>query len=124
MGLFKSKTERNADQVVRQTREFGGRLADRTTNAIDDGSDRLKGLIGDLEAALKSKDLDPASVRETFRGKLDKVRSAVGDHSVTLSKDFNDALGTADEFARQKPWQVIGAVAGIALVIGFLAGRS
>lgn len=123
MGLFKSKSARATDDAINQARQFGGRLAERTNTAIDDGGDHLKHLIGELEAALKSKDLDPASVRDSFRGKLDKVRSAVNDHSATLSKDFGEALGNADEFAHQKPWQVIGAVAGIALIIGFLAGR-
>ncbi len=124
MGLFKSKSERATDQAVRQTRQFGGKLADRTNAAIDDGSDRLKSLIDDLESALKSKDLDVGAVRENVRGKLDRVRSAVNDHGATLSRDLGEAFGTADEFAHQKPWQVIGAVAGVALVIGFLAGRS
>ena len=84
----------------------------------------MKSLIDELEATLKSNDLDAASLSSNLRGKLDKVRSSVSDRSVTLSKDFNEALGTADEFAHQKPWQVIGAVAGVALIIGFLAGRS
>lgn len=124
MGLFKSKSERATDQAVRQTRQFGGKLAERTSSVIDDGSDRLKNLIDDLEASLKSRDLDVGAVRENVRGKLDRVRSAVNDHSANLSRDLGEALGTADEFAHQKPWQVIGAVAGVALVIGFLAGRS
>jgi len=124
MGLFKSKNERLVDDTVRQTRKFGSTLADRTSAVIDDGSSRLKSLIDELEATLKSNDLDAASLSSNLRGKLDKVRSSVSDRSVTLSKDFNEALGTADEFAHQKPWQVIGAVAGVALIIGFLAGRS
>lgn len=124
MGLFKSKSERATDQAAHQTRQFGGKLADRTSAAIDDGSNRLKNLIDDLEASLKSKDIDVGAVRENARSKLDRVRSAVNDHSATLSHDLGEAFGTADEFAHQKPWQVIGAVAGLALVIGFLAGRS
>jgi len=123
MGLFKSKNERLVDDTVRQTRKFGSTLADRTSAVMDDGGSRLKHLIDELEATLKSNDLDAASISSNLRGKLDKVRSSVSDRSVTLSKDFNEALGTADEFAHQKPWQVIGAVAGVALIIGFLAGR-
>lgn len=124
MGLFKSKNERAADEVIRQTRKFGGQLADKTSSAIDDGSSRLKSLIDDLESTLRSSDLDASSLRDSLRGKLDKVRSSVSDRSAILSQDLNEAIGTADEYAHEKPWQVIGAVAGIALVIGFLAGRS
>jgi ElaB/YqjD/DUF883 family membrane-anchored ribosome-binding protein len=124
MGLFKSKGERMADDAIAQTRKFGGVVADRTSSVIDDGSSRLKSLIDELESTLKSSDLDASSLRASLRGKLDKVRSGVSDRSAMLSQDFGEALGTADDYAHEKPWQIIGAVAGIALVIGFLAGRS
>ncbi|MGI4855673.1 MAG: DUF883 family protein [Janthinobacterium lividum] len=124
MGLFTSKSERTVDNAVKQTRKVGGSLSDRASSVIDDGSDRLKSLIDDLESALKSSDLNASSLRDSVRGKLDKVRSSVTDRSAAVTQNFNDTLGTADDFAHEKPWQVIGAVAGIALVIGFLAGRS
>lgn len=124
MGLFSSKNERTVDNAVQQTRKMGARLSDRAGSAIDDGSDRLKSLIDDLESALKSSDLNASSLRDSVRGKLEKVRSSVTDRGAAVTQNFNDTLGTADDFAHEKPWQVIGAVAGIALVIGFLAGRS
>ncbi|WP_267847811.1 DUF883 family protein [Robbsia betulipollinis] len=113
-----------ADDAVQQTRKIGGRLSDRASSVIDDGSDRLKSLIDDLESALKSSDLNASSLRDSVRSKLDTVRSSVTERGAAMSQNFNDTLGTADDFAHEKPWQVIGAVAGIALVIGFLAGRS
>src|SRR5882757_6430244 len=120
MGLFKSKRERLADDTIRQTRQLGSSLANAAAVVVDDGTSRLKHLIDELESALKSNDLDAASLRENLRGKLSQVRSSVNDRSAALSDDFNAALGTADHYAHEKPWQVIGAVAGVALVIGFL----
>jgi ElaB/YqjD/DUF883 family membrane-anchored ribosome-binding protein len=44
--------------------------------------------------------------------------------SSAVTAKLNDAAGYADEFVHDKPWHTLGAVAGLALLVGFLAGRA
>lgn len=125
MGLFKCKGERVVDSGLRRARKSGQRIAGRASDLVDDGSERLRDLIDELESTLgDSRMTDTDTLRKTIRSKLDSLRSSASTRGAAWSRDLNDVLGQADHLAREKPWQIVGGVAMAALLIGFLAGRS
>jgi ElaB/YqjD/DUF883 family membrane-anchored ribosome-binding protein len=40
-----------------------------------------------------------------------------------VTRRAREALDDADEYVRENPWQSIGVAAGIAFLVGLLAGR-
>lgn len=125
MGLFRCKSERTLDSGLKRARKSGQRVAGQASELVDDGSERLRGLIDDLESALGDSNVaDSDTLRKTLRSKVESLRSSASSRGAALSRDLNDALGQADHLAREKPWQIVGGVAVAALLIGFLAGRS
>jgi ElaB/YqjD/DUF883 family membrane-anchored ribosome-binding protein len=60
-----------------------------------------------------------ARAEETVRVVRDRLATAQED----LTRRAREALGDADEYVRENPWQAIGVTAGIAFLVGLLAGR-
>ena len=84
--------------LVRDTEKL---LAD-TANLAGDQADELRAQIHDrLAQARENLQLTQDSVRE--RG--------------------HAALGCAEQYVQEKPWQAIGIAAGVGLLIGLLANR-
>ncbi|SDV49654.1 DUF883 family protein [Chitinasiproducens palmae] len=124
MKLFKSRTERTLDDGVSKARDFTDDASSKAGKLVDDGRDQLHRVLDEIESALSSaKDVDVDGLKSNVLSKLTSARGALTEKSASVGRTLNDALGQADEVARQKPWHVVGAVAGLALVIGFLAGR-
>lgn len=84
--------------LVRDTEKL---LAD-SANLAGDQADELRGQIN--QSLLRARD-SLQQTQETVR-----VRGEA-------------ALGTAEEYVRENPWQAIGIAAGVGLVVGLLAGR-
>jgi ElaB/YqjD/DUF883 family membrane-anchored ribosome-binding protein len=80
--------------------------------------------LDDLDDTLKrGGDLDIDKLRSQLQAKLNAARSTVDDTKSAVTRQFNEAMGNADEFVHGNPWQIIALVAGAALLIGLLAGR-
>ena len=60
-----------------------------------------------------------ARAEETVRAVRDRLASAQNE----LTRRAREALDDADEYVRENPWQSIGVAAGIAFLVGLLAGR-
>jgi ElaB/YqjD/DUF883 family membrane-anchored ribosome-binding protein len=56
---------------------------------------------------------------ETVRAVRDRLASAQDE----VTRRAREALDDADEYVRENPWQSIGVAAGIAFLVGLLAGR-
>ena len=84
--------------LVRDTEKL---LAD-TANLAGDQADELRGQIN--QSLLRARD-SLQQTQETVR-----VRGEA-------------ALGNAEEYVRENPWQAVGIAAGVGLFVGLLAGR-
>lgn len=128
MGLF-GKTNRSLanglDEARQHARHVADDIGDAAGDAAGNASARLRSLIDELESTLSdSASVDVNKLRSQLQEKLDATRSSLGDTGSRLAHDVGRAFDNADDFVHAKPWQTIAAVAGIALVAGFLAARS
>ncbi len=101
-----SQTAKNAQEIlmtdfqalVRDTEKL---LAD-TANLAGDQADELRGQIHDsLLRARETLQLTQETVRERSQA----------------------ALGNAEQYVQENPWQAVGIAAGVGLLIGLLANR-
>jgi ElaB/YqjD/DUF883 family membrane-anchored ribosome-binding protein len=114
MGLF---TRSTLDSNINGAAKVGHRAVQGASDAVDTASTQLRGLLDDLDSSIRdAKDIDVDKLK-TARAQFDGSSSAIAGR-------LNDAAGYADEFVHDKPWHTLGAVAGLALLVGFLAGRS
>ena len=60
-----------------------------------------------------------ARAEETVRAVKDRLSAAQNE----VTRRAREALDDADEYVRENPWQSIGVAAGIAFLVGLLAGR-
>jgi ElaB/YqjD/DUF883 family membrane-anchored ribosome-binding protein len=95
------------------------------SDAVDSASAQLRSLLDELDSSIRdAKDIDVGQLRKDLQGKLRAARAQFDGSSSVIADKFTDAAGYADEFVHDKPWHTLGAVAGVALLVGFLAGRS
>jgi ElaB/YqjD/DUF883 family membrane-anchored ribosome-binding protein len=122
MGLF---TRSTLDSKINGAANVGQRAVRGASDAVDTASDQLRSLLDDLESSIQSgKDYDAEKLRKELQSKLKSARSQMNGASSMISDRLNDAAGYADDFVHDKPWHTLGAVAGLALLVGFLAGRT
>jgi ElaB/YqjD/DUF883 family membrane-anchored ribosome-binding protein len=60
-----------------------------------------------------------ARAEETVRAVRDRLAAAQDE----VTRRAREALDDADEYVRENPWQALGVAAGVAFLIGLLAGR-
>ncbi|GAB5099600.1 DUF883 domain-containing protein [Caballeronia sp. LP006] len=122
MGLF---TRSTLDSKINGAANVGQRAVRGASDAVDSASSQLRSLLDDLESSIQSgKDIDGDKLRRDLQSKLKTARSQIDGASTALTGKLGDAAGYADEFVHDKPWHTLGAVAGLALLVGFLAGRA
>jgi ElaB/YqjD/DUF883 family membrane-anchored ribosome-binding protein len=122
MGLF---TRSTLDSKINGAADVGQRAVRGASDVVDSASDQLRSFLDELEDSLHSaKDIDSDKLRKQLQSKLKYARSQMDGAGSAITDRFGDAAGYADEFVHDKPWHTLGAVAGLALLIGFLAGRA
>lgn len=122
MGLF---TRSTLDSRINGAADLGQRAVAGASDAVDSASGQLRSLLDELDSSLRdAKDLDADKLRKELQSKLKTVRSQMDGASSAVTARLGDAAGYADEFVHDKPWHTLGAVAGLALLVGFLAGRA
>jgi ElaB/YqjD/DUF883 family membrane-anchored ribosome-binding protein len=122
MGLF---TRSTLDSNINGAAKVGQRAVQGASDAVDTASTQLRGLLDDLDSSIRdAKDIDVDKLRKDLQAKLKTARAQFDGSSSAIAGRLNDAAGYADEFVHDKPWHTLGAVAGLALLVGFLAGRS
>lgn len=85
-------------------------------NLIKDGESLLRSTTNVSGGAL-------AQAREQFRGKLEEARTRIGEASRFAAERGRQAAAATDDYVRSNPWPVIGAAAGIGVLIGILLSR-
>jgi ElaB/YqjD/DUF883 family membrane-anchored ribosome-binding protein len=122
MGLF---TRSTLDSRINGAANLGERAVRGASDAVDSATSQLRSLLDDLEDSLQdAKDLDTDKLRKELQSKLKAARSQMNGASSLIADRLGDAAGYADDFVHDKPWHTLGAVAGLALLVGFLAGRA
>jgi ElaB/YqjD/DUF883 family membrane-anchored ribosome-binding protein len=122
MGLF---TRSTLDSNINGAAKIGQRAVRGASDAVDTASAQLRSLLDELDNSLSNaKDIDVSQLRKDLQGKLKAARAQFDGSPSVIADKFTDAAGYADEFVHDKPWHTLGAVAGLALLVGFLAGRS
>ncbi|MDB5781268.1 DUF883 domain-containing protein [Caballeronia mineralivorans] len=122
MGLF---TRSTLDSNINGAAKIGHRAVEGASDAVDAASTQLRSLLDDLDSSIRdAKDIDVDKLRKDLQTKLKTARAQFDGSSSAIAGRLNDAAGYADEFVHDRPWHTLGAVAGLALLVGFLAGRS
>lgn len=122
MGLF---TRSTLDSKIDGAADLGQRAVRGASDAVDSASSQLRSLLDDLESSLHgAKDFDADKLRRELQSKLKSARSQMNGAGGAFAGKLGDAAGYADDFVHDKPWHTLGAVAGLALLVGYLAGRA
>jgi ElaB/YqjD/DUF883 family membrane-anchored ribosome-binding protein len=64
------------------------------------------------------------AARERIQDRIHTAKIRVAEAEEAVMVRTREAARMTDEFVHDKPWHTLGAVAGLALLVGFLAGRS
>ncbi|MGI4816065.1 MAG: DUF883 family protein [Janthinobacterium lividum] len=124
MGTFENVGER-LDDATDDTARAGRRIARRTRNASDGISSDLRTLLRDLDDSLSDgSDTDVAALRERVRARLADAQDLFDDTQQSIKERLDEAIATTDDYVRNRPWETVGAVAGIAFLFGIIIGRS
>ncbi|KAG0165544.1 hypothetical protein DFQ28_005590 [Apophysomyces sp. BC1034] len=101
------------------------RIAHHGRHAAQDIGAEVRELLSELESTLSdSTQADAELLREQLRDKIETARSRLGNTQASVRLRAQAAWGKADEYVHERPWQVIAAAAGTALLLGLLLGRS
>lgn len=102
-----------------KTQEFNqaqGKLASDIKTALAEGDNVLKSVANVSGTGL-------AAAREKFDNTLNQAGKAIVDASRPAIDQARRSAAVADDYARDNPWQLIGAAAVAGALIGYLAAR-
>jgi ElaB/YqjD/DUF883 family membrane-anchored ribosome-binding protein len=87
----------------------------------------LRAVVEDAEALVKATAGQAgdkiADARARAEDSLRQARQRLQDAGLEVQARARATAAAADEYVREKPWQVIGVAAGVAFLIGYLIGR-
>jgi ElaB/YqjD/DUF883 family membrane-anchored ribosome-binding protein len=87
----------------------------------------LRAVVEDAEALVKATAGQAgekvAEARARAEDSLRQARMRLQDAGLELDARARAAAAAADDYVREKPWQVIGVAAGVAFLVGYLIGR-
>jgi len=119
------KTADTINDAVTETSKGVSRFARRAAAASDSAGADARSLLKDIEAALKEgKDDDVGALRARLEGRLSDARSTYDNVQWTIRDKLSAAASTTDGYVRGRPWETIGAAAGIAFLLGIIIGRN
>lgn len=85
----------------------------------------LTSVVEDLLSKISDlKSPDIAALRTRVGRTIDDTQSALRDARATASKKIRKTASSADGYVRDNPWKAAAALAGLAAVAAFVAGRS
>jgi ElaB/YqjD/DUF883 family membrane-anchored ribosome-binding protein len=101
--------------------------AELTQNSADDLMEDLQSVLEDAEALLSATAGQAGERIQQVRARAEETVRQVRDRLTAAQEDLTrrarEALGDADDYVRENPWQAVGITAGVAFLIGLLAGR-
>jgi ElaB/YqjD/DUF883 family membrane-anchored ribosome-binding protein len=64
-----------------------------------------------------------AAARAQFEEHLDQIRGKMSEAESIATEKYRQAVQNTDRYVHANPWQAIGVVAALGVLIGFLASR-
>jgi ElaB/YqjD/DUF883 family membrane-anchored ribosome-binding protein len=64
-----------------------------------------------------------AQARSKFEQRLNRLKEQFPETPYFAMRKYRQAAATTDRYVRDNPWQIIGAVAAVSILIGFLTAR-
>jgi len=123
MGIFE-KTGRQLDGNIDEAKHMGRRTLHTMRGAAADASAQVRVLIDELDDSLRDgTDTDIEALRARLRAQLSQARSALDDAGNSVRARIDSAVSATEDHIHQRPWETVGAVAGIAFLLGIIAGR-
>jgi ElaB/YqjD/DUF883 family membrane-anchored ribosome-binding protein len=102
-------------------------MTSETRAARDRLTEDLKAVLRDTEELLKATAGQTGekigAVRARAEENLREVRRKLGEMEYELVEQAKSAARATDDLVHEKPWQSIAVAAGVAFLIGLLAGR-
>lgn len=118
------KTASKLNDVADDTAKAGRRFLSRASAVGDGTADDVRALLKDLEVALKEgKNDDVGALRARIEGRLADARSTLDDVQSGIRQKITAVATTTDDYVRDRPWETVGAVAGLAFLLGIIVGR-
>jgi ElaB/YqjD/DUF883 family membrane-anchored ribosome-binding protein len=101
--------------------------SDLTQASAEQLMDDLQTVLEDAEALLSATTGQAGERIQQVRTRAEETVRAVRDRLAAaqdeVTRRARAALDDADEYVRENPWQALGVTAGVAFLIGLLAGR-
>ncbi len=87
----------------------------------------MKSMISDFEALLKATAGQADDDIQTARSRVEKSMHSVKDHIEDLEhtavEKIKEVTVSTEKYVHDNPWPIIGTVAGLGLITGWLIGR-
>lgn len=87
----------------------------------------IKNILADVEDLLKQTASTTGEraieLRESALARLKQAKEKAADAQTVVIEKSKKAAHAADDYVREHPWQAVGVVAGIGLLIGLLINR-
>ena len=124
MGLFnKSKTKRDAAKVVDRYTDAGAQFV-QSVRPKETASE-IRNLLGQLDYALRDASHEEIKALRSHAGRrMADLHGVLDGAQDTLLAGYRSAVVAGEEQIRAKPWQTLGIVSGLALVLGAVIFRS
>ena len=91
-----------------------------------DKSQELQQLTGHVEGLMNKVANDQSPQLQELRSRvtdtIDSAKSALAKADSAALDAIRNVASSADDYVRENPWIAIGAIAGVAASLGFLAG--
>ena len=115
---------RDIDDNVADAKRAGRRVARNVRVAGRDAGDDVRALLDDLDNSLRNgSDTDVDALRLRLGDQLAKSRAMFEDAQDNVRDRFQSAVAATEDRIQDRPWETLGAVAGIAFLLGVIAGR-
>lgn len=112
------------DDSMQATRRHMKRISRRGRHAANDIGDELRSLIDELQVCIADgTQADISTLRGQIRDRVSAARARLDSTKDVARERAIAAINQTDEFVRERPWQTIAALAGVALVVGAVIGR-
>jgi ElaB/YqjD/DUF883 family membrane-anchored ribosome-binding protein len=115
---------RDIDSDVADAKRAGRRVARNVRIAGNNASDDVRALLDELDDSLRNgKDTDIEALRTRLGAQLARARAVFDDAQDTVRDRLQLAIAATEDRIQDRPWETLGAVAGIAFLLGVIAGR-
>jgi ElaB protein len=118
------KIDRGVADAKRAARHTAHKVRAGAQDLQRDAAREARSLLDQLDKSLRdNSDVDVAALRKRLQAQLDEARGVFGDAADSAADQVRETVARAADFARERPWQAIGVVAGLAFLVGAVVGR-